>query len=194
MVAMRLRRFDRALVLMACFIVLGAMVLPSVSDAATAQEINAAAGKVLAKFKETHQGATEMLRDAKGVLVFPQIIQAGFLFGGSYGEGVLRIRGTPVGYYSIGSGNFGLIAGAQSKAVVIVFLQQAPLDEFRRDARTDKSWQVGLNGDITAVNLGASGAINSAQLNRPIVSFTLDQTGLIANLSLQGSKMTKINR
>jgi len=184
----------RSVVWAVCAFLLGVTVLPSVSDAATAQQIDASVNTILRQFKEKHTGATEALREAKGVLVFPQIVQAGFIVGGSYGEGALRIRGNSVGYYSIGAGSFGLTAGAQSKAVIILFLQQAPLDEFRKDATTDKSWQVGLNGDITAVNVGASGAIDSAKLNRPIVSFTLDQTGLMLNLSLQGSKITKIKR
>jgi lipid-binding SYLF domain-containing protein len=191
---MRTRGFSRSIAAGVCVFLLGCLALPDLSHAASAQAIDESVNKILANFKEKHQGATEALQEAKGVLVFPQIIQAGFVVGGSYGEGALRIKGTSVAYYSIGSGSFGLMAGAQSKAVIILFMTQPPLTEFRRDARTDKSWQVGLNGDITAVNVGASGAITSAQLNRPIVSFTQDQTGLMVNLSLQGSKITRINR
>jgi len=191
---MRTRGFYRSVAAAICAVFLGCLALPDLSHAATAADIDASVNKILVQFKQKHEGATEALKQAKGVLVFPQIIQAGFIVGGSYGEGALRIDGTSVAYYSIGSGSFGLIAGAQAKAVVILFMTQPPLTEFRRDARTDKSWQVGLNGDITVVNVGASGAINSAQLNRPIVAFTLDQSGLLVNLSLQGAKITRINR
>ena len=146
---MRTRGFYRSVAAAICAALLGCLALPDLSHAATAQAIDEAANKILVQFKQKHEGATEALKQAKGVLIFPQIIQAGFIVGGSYGEGVLRINGTSVAYYSIGSGAFGLIAGAQAKA---------------------------------------------AQLNRPIVSFTLDQSGLMVNLSLQGAKITKINR
>jgi lipid-binding SYLF domain-containing protein len=188
------RKFARSVAWAVCFLLLGSLVLPSVSRAATAAAINASADKILQQFKQNHPGATEALQGAKGVLVFPQIVKAGFVVGGQYGEGVLRIHGTPVAYYSIASGSFGLTVGAASNALIVLFLQEGPLQEFRRDARTDKSWQVGLNGDITLVNVGGAGAINSAQLNRPIMGFALDQKGLFLNLSLQGSKITRLNR
>ena len=140
---MRTRGFYLSFVAAICVVLLGCLALPDLSHAATAADIDASVDKILVQFKQKHEGATEALKQAKGVLVFPQIIQAGFIVGGSYGEGALRIQGTSVAYYSIGSGSFGLIAGAQAKAVVILFMTQPPLTEFRRDARTDKSWQVG---------------------------------------------------
>jgi len=191
---MRPQEFGKHLAWTVCSVMLGTMILPSASFAATAAEIDASANKILQQFRQKHAGADEALKDAKGVLVFPQIVQGGFIVGGAYGEGVLRIHGKSVSYYSIGSGSFGLTFGAAAKAVIICSMLQAPLTEFQTDARTDKSWQVGLSGDIAVVNVGASGAINSAQLNRPIVAFTLDQQGLFFNLSLQGSKITKIIR
>jgi lipid-binding SYLF domain-containing protein len=170
------------------------MALPSVSDAATAQAIDASADKILQQFKATHQGADAALKQAKGVLVFPQIVKGGFIVGGSYGEGALRIHGTSVAYYSIGSGSVGFTFGAQSQAVIILFMKQAALDTFRKDARTDNAYQVGVSGDITAVNLGAGGAVANSALNSDIVSFVMDQKGLMVNLSLQGSKITKLQR
>ena len=188
------RKFARSAAWAVCFLLLGSLALPSVSRAATAAAINASADKILIQFKENHPGATEALQGAKGVLIFPEIVKAGFIVGGQYGEGVLRIHGTPVAYYSIGSGSFGLTAGAESKALIILFLQEGPLNEFIRDARTDKSWQVGLNGSIVLVDVGGAGTIDSAMLNRPIVAFALNQKGLFLNLSLQGSKITKLKR
>jgi lipid-binding SYLF domain-containing protein len=194
MIAMRAQIFRKNMVWMACFIVLGTMVLPSVSHAATAQAIDASADKILQQFKTTHQGADAALKQAKGVLVFPEIVKAGFIVGGSYGEGALRIHGKSVAYYSIGSGSVGFTFGAQSQGVIILFMKQAALDTFRKDARTDKAYQVGVSGDITAVNLGAGGAVANSALNNDIVSFVMDQKGLMVNLSLQGSKITKLQR
>ena len=185
---------------MVCVIVLGAMFLPPALHAATAQAIDASADKVLQTFKDNHPGADAALKQAKGVLVFPEIVKAGFVVGGSYGEGALRPGGPSmgaahsVGYYSIGSGSVGFTFGAQSQAVIILFMKQAALDKFRTDTTTDQSWQVGVSGDITAVDIGTGGAIANSALNADIVSFVMNQKGLMVNLSLQGSKITKLSR
>jgi lipid-binding SYLF domain-containing protein len=191
---MRTRGFYWRIAAGVCVLVLGCLALPDLSHAATAQEINDRANMILAKFKEKHQGADAGLRQAKAVLVFPQIIKGGFVVGGSYGEGVLRIQGNSVGYYSLGSGSVGFTFGAQSQAVIILFMNQAALDTFRSDARTDHSYQVGVHGDITVIDLGAGGPLANSALNHDVVYFVMDQTGLMVNLSLQGSKITKINR
>jgi lipid-binding SYLF domain-containing protein len=192
---MRRRGVGRNLLYAMALLALSVLLPPATSHAATAQAIDTSVDQILAQFKQQHEGADAALQQAKGVLVFPQIVQAGIIVGGSYGEGALRIGGRSVGYYSIGSGSVGLTAGAQSKAVIVLFMQDGALREFRQDARTDNSWQVGVNGDVTAVDVGASGPIvNSALVDRPIVSFTTDQKGLLVNLSIQGSKITKIDR
>jgi len=189
-----MRIIRKGIVWIAYLVVLGIVVLPNVSQAATAQAIDSSTDKILQKFKEAHQGADAALKKAKGVLVFPEIVKAGFVVGGSYGEGALRIGGKSVGYYSIGSGSVGFTFGAQSQGVIILFMKQAALDEFRKDATTGKSWQVGVQGDITAVDVGAGGAIANSALNSDVVSFVMDQKGLMVNLSLQGSKIGKLER
>lgn len=186
--------FRRSIVGIAYLLALGAMVLPSPSYGATAQAIDASADQILQKFRETHQGADAALKQAKGVLVFPEIVKAGFVVGGSYGEGALRIGGKSVGYYSVSSGSVGFTFGAQSQGVIILFMKQAALEKFQKDTTKDKSWQVGVSGDITAVDVGAGGAIANSALNNDIVSFVMDQKGLMVNLSLQGSKITKLDR
>lgn len=197
---MRTRRVGRAIVYAVALVAVAAMVMPSASHAATAQAIDTSVDKILKTFKEDHQGADAALRQAKGVLVFPEIVKAGFVVGGSYGEGALRMGGSnvvgspTVGYYSIGSGSVGFTFGAQSQGVIVLFMKQAALDQFRKDTTTDKSWQVGVSGDITAVNVGAGGAVANSALNSDIVSFVMDQKGLMVNLSLQGSKITKLQR
>ena len=189
----RLKLWDRTVWTVSVIAVV-AMLLPTTSQAATAQAIDTSVDKVLQEFKETHQGADAALKQAKGVLVFPEIVKAGFVVGGSYGEGALRVGGPSVGYYSIGSGSVGFTFGAQSQAVIILFMKQATLDQFRQDTTTDKSWQVGVSGDITAVDVGAGGAIANSALDKDIVSFVMNQKGLMVNLSLQGSKITKLQR
>ena len=179
---------------MTCLCLFGTVMLPRASSAATAQAIDASTDAVLAQFKRQIKGADALLRDAKGVLVFPEVIQAGIVVGGQYGEGALRIGGRSVAYYSIAAGSVGFQFGVQKKSIIVVFLQAKALEDFRAKARTDKAWQVGVDGSIVLVNLGAEGSINSAIYNQPVVGFVFGQQGLMYNLSLQGSKITKLAR
>jgi lipid-binding SYLF domain-containing protein len=165
-----------------------------VSHAATAQEIDAGAAALLAKFTQTHQGADAALTQAKGVLVFPKITKAGFVVGGSHGEGALRVGGSSVGYYSIGAGSVGFTFGVESQGVIILFMQQAALDKFVQGAAAGKGWTVGVDGSVAAINLGAGGAVASSALNKEVVSFVMDQKGLMVDLSLNGSKISKLDR
>jgi lipid-binding SYLF domain-containing protein len=166
------------------------LVLPGVSSAKTAQEIDASVDSALGRFQDQVKGAGIVLRDAKGVLVFPDVIQAGIGIGGQYGDGALRIGGRTVAYYSIASGSVGLQFGAQKKDIIIVFLQNEALDDFQ--AKT--GWQVGVDGSVVIVNVGAEGNINSAMLNQPIVGFVVGQQGLMYNLTLEGTKISKVQR
>jgi lipid-binding SYLF domain-containing protein len=168
--------------------------MPSASHAATAQAIDTGADKTLQQFKTQVKGGDAFLRSAKGILVFPEVIQAGIGIGGEYGEGVLRVKGRSVAYYSITAGSIGFQLGAQRKSILVVFLQDQALKKFRDTARTDKSWQVGVDGSVTLLNLGAQASINSATVNQPIVGFVFGQQGLMYNLSLQGSKVSKLQR
>jgi lipid-binding SYLF domain-containing protein len=172
----------------------GTLTLPHTSDAATAQAINTGADKALADFKSKVKGADAFLRAAKGYLVFPEVIQAGIGIGGEYGEGVLRIRGRSAAYYSIAAGSIGFQLGAQRKSILIVFLQNQALQSFRAKAQAGKSWNVGIDGSVALLNLGAQASIDSATINKPIVGFVFGQAGLMYDLSLEGSKISKLQR
>ena len=110
---MRARALSRSIVWAVCLFLLGSSMLPSVSQAKTAREIDASVNAALARFMKQVKGSTEFLRTAKGVLVFAEVIKAGAGIGGEYGEGALRIRGKTVAYYSIGSASIGLQLGQQ---------------------------------------------------------------------------------
>ncbi|KPK36790.1 MAG: hypothetical protein AMK70_01010 [Nitrospira bacterium SG8_35_1] len=144
----------------------------------------------LEQFKADIKGGDEFLQSAKGVLVFPQVIKAGFIVGGSYGEGALRIDGKTVDYYNTVSASWGFLAGAQSVRVIIVFMQEDALQKFR----ASKGWEAGVDGSVTLVNIGASGTIDTTTIKDPIVGFVFGNKGLMADLSLTGSKYTKIVR
>jgi lipid-binding SYLF domain-containing protein len=133
-------------------------------------------------------GSRELVSKARGVLVFPSVIQAGLIVGGQYGEGALRVGGTSVGYYSTASGSFGLQAGAQSKAIIFLFMTQDSLDKFRNA----DGWSVGGDASVALVKVGANGVIDTTTATAPVQVFVLTNTGLMGDLSLQGTKVSRL--
>jgi lipid-binding SYLF domain-containing protein len=190
---MRVSRVLRQAVWAVCVCMVGTLSLPTASHAATAQEIDAAADHALAQFRAQVKGAEAFLDSAKGIVIFPEVIQAGFGIGGEYGEGVLRARGKSVAYYSIAAGSIGFQLGAQRKSILVAFMTDQALNNFQAQARTDNSWVVGVDGSITLLNLGAQASVNLATINQPIVGFVFAQQGLMYDLSLEGSKITQLN-
>ena len=165
---------------------------PAVPEEAKSEaiEIDTSVDVALEQFKADIKGGDEFLQSAKGVLVFPKVIKAGFIVGGSYGEGALRIGGKTVDYYNTVAASFGFLAGAQSVRVIIVFMQEEALKKFRES----KGWEAGVDGSVTLVNVGAAGTIDTTTIKDPIVGFVFGNKGLMADLSLAGSKYTKIVR
>ncbi|HKV45928.1 MAG TPA: YSC84-related protein [bacterium] len=184
------RRFDKRIVWALCVLLLGNLIVPSASHAKTAQEIDASVNAALDRFMQQVKGSREFLQDAKGVLVFAGVIQAGLGIGGEYGEGALRIHGGTAAYYSIAAASIGLQFGAQKKDIILVFLQ----DKALRDFRAKKGWQVGVDGSVVLVNLGAQASIDSTKYHEPIVGFVVGQKGLMYNLTLEGSKISKLQK
>lgn len=164
--------------------------LPDVSQARTGQEINASVNAALDRFAKQVKGASGLLRTAKGVLVFPGVIKAGIGVGGEYGEGALRIGGRTAAYYSIAAASIGLQLGAQKKDIIVVFLQDAPLRKFQ----ASDGWKVGVDGSIVLIDVGAGTSLDTEKLNQPIVGFVVGQKGLMYNLTLEGSKISKLKK
>jgi len=187
---MRARRSGRSIVWTVCLCLVASLILPAVSHARTAQEIDASVNAVLDRFTKQVKGASALLQTAKGTLVFAGVIKAGIGVGGEYGEGALRIGGKTVSYYSIAAASIGLQLGAQKKDVIIVFLQEEALKKFQ----ASQGWQVGVDGSVVIVDLGADASIDTAKLNQPIVGFVIGQKGLMYNLTLEGSKVSKLQK
>ncbi len=160
------------------------------SDAASARVIDARVDETLEQFRDTVTGADEVLSRAKGVLVMPRVYKAGLGFGGEYGEGALRINGQTVDYYNIVSASWGFQLGAQRKSLIIVFLEDAALRKFQ----DSQGWEVGVDASVALVKVGAEGSISSKTLNQPVVGFVIGHRGLMYDLSLEGSKFTKISK
>ena len=146
--------------------------------------------EALLRFEKEVHGAKSFIESSKGMLVFPSVIKAGLGIGGEYGEGALRAEDKTVDYYSTAAGSFGLQAGGQVKTIIVAFLEADALKRFQES----EGWKVGVDGSVALVTVGAGGAIDTAKLNDPIVGFVFGQKGLMYNLSLEGSKFTKLNK
>ncbi len=187
---MRARHGYRTVAMVACLLLLSSLVLPSESQAKTAQEIDAGVNAVLARFGQQAKGGAKFLAASKGVLVFPEVIKAAFVFGAQYGEGALRVGGRSHGYYSIAGGSWGASIGIQKKALILVFRDAGALKHFEGAS----GWQVGVDGAVTLVNVGVGADLSTMQINQPIVAFVVGQEGLMFDVSLQGAKITKLQR
>ena len=169
-----------------CFAVLQ----PADTYAASAKEIDVSVDVALEDFNKHVKGAKEFLKTAQGVLVFPSVIKAGFGIGGEYGEGALRIGGKTVDYYSTAAASFGFQLGAPKKIIILVFMQQGALKKFR----ASPGWEAGVDGSVALIEIGAGGSIDTTNIKDPIVAFVLGQKGLMYNLTLEGSKYTKLEK
>ena len=158
--------------------------------AASSQEIDIRVDGTLTEFRKEIIGGGEFLNKAKGVVVFPGVVKAGFFVGGEYGEGALRIGGESVAYYNVASASLGFQFGAQEYAIVMVFLEQDALDTFR----DSKGWEAGVDGSVAIAKWGAGKDINTHNFKDPIVGFVFSNKGLMAGVSIEGSKITKLDR
>ncbi|MEJ2768196.1 BPSL1445 family SYLF domain-containing lipoprotein [Mycetohabitans sp. B46] len=157
-------------------------------NAGKRQSINASVNETLARLYTTANGSRELVAKARGVLVFPSVVSAAFIVGGQYGEGALRIGGETAGYYSTAAGSFGLQAGAQSKALIFLFMTQDSLDKFRNS----EGWAVGADATVAVLKVGVNGKIDTTTATAPVQAFVLTNAGLMAGVSLAGTKVTKL--
>ena len=163
---------------------------PQPGKAASAAEINDEVNATLRSFVAQNPSARELGRKAAGILVFPSVIKGGLGVGGEYGEGVLIVKRESAGYYNIISASFGFQLGVQSRSVIIMFMTDKALAEFQNAY----GWKVGVDGSIVVVTVGAGGSIDTNTLTSPVIAFILDPEGLMYNLSLEGSKISRITR
>lgn len=163
---------------------------PGGSDpAARRQAIDANADAALARLYSQIKGSQELVNTARGVLTFPSFVSAGFIVGAASGQGVLREGGKTTGYYRMTEGSVGLLAGAQSQAVFILFMTPQALAQFK----ASKGWTAGVDASIALVQVGATAQIDTKTAQQPVTGFVMTNTGLMANLSLNGSRITPLD-
>ncbi len=164
--------------------------LTGLSHAATARELEISVDVALEKFYEEVTGGKEFISESKGYLLFPRVIKAGLGIGGEHGEGALRIGGRTVDYYSTTAGSVGFQLGVQQKTVLVVFMTNNSLKKFRNSS----GWKAGVDGSVALIKVGAGGSVDTANIKAPIVGFVYGQKGLMYNLTLEGSKFTKLKK
>ena len=158
------------------------------TNASKRQAIDSSVDATLSRMYSTVKGSRELVAKSRGVLVFPEVLQAGFIVGGQTGNGALRVGGSTVGYYNTSSLSVGLQAGAQSKAIVFLFMTQQALDEFRGS----DGWAAGAGASVALVKMGANGAVDSNTATAPIQVIVLTNAGLMGDVSINGTKVTKL--
>jgi lipid-binding SYLF domain-containing protein len=157
--------------------------------AASAIDIDRKVDVAIDRFHAEVGGGREFTEAAKGILVFPTVVKAGFGIGGEYGTGALRIQGKTKDYYSTTAASVGFQIGAQTKTIILCFMTDAALSAFRES----RGWEIGVDGSVVLVDVGAGGSLDTTTAPAPVVGFVFGQSGLMANISLEGAKITKIH-
>ena len=159
------------------------------TNASRRQEIDSAVNGTLSRLFAMVNGSKELASKAQGVLVFPDVKKAAFIVGAKHGDGALRVGGATVGYYSTTSASFGFQAGVESTAVIFLFMTQAALDQFRNTP----GWSAGADMGVSIAKVGANGAIDTSSVSSQVVALVLTNRGLMADLSLSGTKVTRLD-
>jgi lipid-binding SYLF domain-containing protein len=160
------------------------------AHAASAQAIDRDADAALAKLY-ADSAAARMLRDkAKGILVFPSMLKAGFMFGGQIGEGALRRGGKTVAYYNSVAASYGFQAGAQKFGYALFFLTDSALAHLDRSG----GFELGAGPSLVVVDAGFAKSMTTATLTQEIYAFVFDQKGIMGGVGIQGSKITRVSK
>lgn len=170
-------------------IVIGVFTLTNTSSfAATKEDLDKDSAQALQILTDKNPLAAEVAKKAKATLVFPNIVKAGLVFGGAYGEGVLRKAGTIDGYYNSITASFGWQAGAESYGYVVFLMS----DKAIKYVHETKGWEIGVGPTVVLVNEGVAKNLSSTTLKSDAYAFIFDQQGLMASLSIEGTKISRI--
>jgi lipid-binding SYLF domain-containing protein len=158
--------------------------------AATAEDLNRDASQALQTLYKTSHTAEVIAHDARAILVFPSVIKAGLVFGGSYGEGALMKNGNVVDYFNSVSGSWGLQAGAQSYSYVVFLMSPKAIEYLEKS----EGWELGVGPTVVLVNEGVAKNLSSTTLKDDAYAFIFSQRGLMAGISIEGTKISQIKR
>lgn len=141
--------------------------------------------RALSQLSQQAAGSGQLVATAKGVLVFPAVLSAGFMVGGSHGLGGLRRDGKTIRHYRMTAASVGLLAGARSKTVIYLFMT----DDALRNFEASSGWTVGADASVTVLTVGANAQVDTQSVQQPVISFVLTNAGLMGNLSMDGTRI-----
>jgi lipid-binding SYLF domain-containing protein len=157
--------------------------------AQTKEVLDAGAAETVKQFNLLGSGHEDLLRKAAGILIFPQVIKGGIAVASEYGEGVLQVDGKTVDYYSVAAASVGLTAGMATHSEIALFMTPEALEKFRNS----KGWSIGADTGIAVVSKGMA-EDRALELKKPVLVFLFAEKGLMADLSLRGTKINKIKK
>ena len=158
--------------------------------AESAAEIDAKASAALEALYAKEPATRDLAAKSVAILVFPEIIKAGVLVGGQYGEGALRIGGKTQGYYSIASASFGLQFGGQKYGYAMFILTDAGLQHLK-DTR---GMELGVGPTIVGGDQGWSRSLGTNDIQGDIAPVFFGQEGVMVGGGVQGSKISPLER
>jgi lipid-binding SYLF domain-containing protein len=164
-----------------------ALAFSALALAASAPQIDASVDAALTRFYAQGTNHRELAQKAAAVLVFPRITKAGAGIGGEHGQGALEVHGKTVGYYSVTGASAGATLGVAERSEVILFMTDAARDKFL----STKDWTVGVDAGVAVVK-GAGADLDNETLRKPVVAFVFGEKGLIADVSLEGTKVSRL--
>jgi lipid-binding SYLF domain-containing protein len=170
-----------------------ALMLATPASAATGMQLESDAHGKLADLKGSSETAEQLSQKAEGILVFPNVVKAGLGIGGGAGDGVLFKNGQPSGFYRISTASVGLQAGIRSESIVVMFMTKEAMDEF---SSKGEGWKAGTNANIAILGAGSSTGVGAPhkEVTEPVVGFIFAGKGLMAGLTLDGSRIKRINK
>jgi len=160
------------------------------STEAHLREIDSGAKATLTRLYEAEPASRDLIAKASGVLIFPSVLDVSLGVGMAHGDGELRENGKVVAYYTTTSGSIGLQAGAQTQSTVFLFMTPASLAAFR--SHEHNGWTAGVDATVAVARFGANGNLDTATAQAPVVGFVLTKAGLMAGVSVEGTKVSRL--
>ena len=158
--------------------------------AATAQDLDREAKDSLAQLYKLHPSASSLGHSAKAILVFPNIVKAGLIFGGSFGEGAMIQGAAVTGYYNSIAATWGLQAGAQSYGYAVFLMTDSAV----RYVNETAGWELGVGPSVVLVDEGMAKNLSTSTLKNDAYAYIFNQQGLMAGIGIEGTKITRIKR
>ncbi len=157
--------------------------------AQTAAELSQKSRRALSQLCANNHAAANLRSSAVAILVFPEIVKAGFVLGAQHGKGALLSHGRAIGYYRTTAASYGLQAGVQKFGYAMFFMNDGDLNYLEKS----DGWEFGTGPSVVIVDEGMARSFTTSSVRKGVYVFTFDQRGLMAGMGLQGSKITRFH-